>query len=600
MLSRSPATVSYTVATPDPHTHLFLITAHIPVPEGADHVELKIPAWSPGSYMIREYCRHIQRVSATSGGEALAVRKVDKATWRVSCAGASTIEARYEVFGHEVSIRMNHLDDSHGYINAPSLYLYPEGQLAAPVEVTFKIPTGWEVFTGMDVADAAARRFSAPDFDTLYDMPVELGPHAPIVFEAAGKPHRVVIWGRSNVEPERLIADFTRIIETQASMFGGELPYEHYTFIIHLKPDGFGGLEHQNSTVLLTDPHSFSEGAPGTSFEGGLPDSVYREFLRLVSHELFHVWNVKRIRPSVLGPFDYQQENYTRELWTVEGITSYYDTLFMVRAGLMTPEAYFKEIATNEIRRLEGIPGRAVQSLEDASFDAWIKLYRPDEHTVNSTVSYYLKGSLMTWLLDLWLRAKTDGARSLDDVMRALWAHYQATGEGYDEGSFGGWIAQATDVPREEVEAFLEVYMRLPGPVDFDAPLARVGLALGRQVGKKATPWLGCQTAAEGDRVMVRAVLDGSPAQRAGVYAGDELVALDNLRLTPDSLPKLLRRYAPGMTVDVHLFRRGELRARAVTLGEPRPETYTLAVHPEATDAQRAQLSAWLGQPLDA
>lgn len=600
MLSRSPAPVCYTVATPNPHNHLFLVTARIPVPEGADHVDLRVPAWSPGSYMIREYCRHIQRVTALGGGEALAVRKVDKATWRVSCAGVTEIEARYEVFGHEVSIRMNHLDDSHGYINAPSLYLYPEGQLDAPVEVVFEVPEGWGVFTGMEVIDEAALRFGAPDFDTLYDMPVELGPHEAIVFEAASKPHRVVLWGRSNVEAERLVADFTQIIETQAAMFGGELPYEHYTFIIHLKPGGFGGLEHQNSTVLLADSHCFSEGAAGTSFDGGEPDSVYREFLRLVSHELFHVWNVKRIRPSVLGPFDYQQENYTRELWTVEGITSYYDTLFMVRAGLMKPSAYFKEIATNEIRRLESIPGRTVQSLEDASFDAWIKLYRPDEHTVNSTVSYYLKGSLMTWLLDLWLRARTDNERSLDDVMRALWAHYQATGEGYDEGTFGQWIAEATGVSRDEIEGFLEVYMRRPGPVDFDTPLSRVGLSLKRAVHKKAAPYTGLLTGAEGDRVTVRAVLDGSPAQQAGLYAGDEIVAFDGWRVTPDELPKLLKRYAAGMPVEVHLFRRGALRARTMTLGEPQPEGYTLSVAEDATDAQRARLEAWLGQPLDA
>lgn len=585
--------ISFRVSFPNPNDHLIHVSMIIDdLPEVAS-VDIKMPVWSPGSYLIREYPRHVQALHAVDqDGERVATHQLDKSSWRVHNTGRSRVEVRYQLFAHELAVRTNHLDDSHASINGVAAFFYIEEALSAPVDVIFDAPEGWRVFGGMRLVDADTNHYRVDDFDMLYDTPVELGPMTPLEFDVRGIKHEVVVWGEGNFDPEIMLRDMKASVEAHAQMFGG-LPYEHYTFIVHLSENGRGGLEHHNSTILLYPKNGFRDGPPGTQVDAdGQPCDPYLEFLRLVSHEHFHVWNVKRIRPSVLGPFDYQNENYTRDLWTVEGVTSYYENIGLLRADLLTPERFIGLLA-DSIKVLESIPGRRLHSLEDASLNAWVKLYRPDENTRNSSISYYLKGELVCFMLDAKIRSETQNKKSLDDVLCALWSHYQETGEGYAEGSYGDWIQKTTGV---DVSELLEAYVTSTRDLDWDTALVDVGLKLER-THKKETPgaWLGAKTDARDGRLKITQTPTGSPAHQAGLYAGDELVALDGWRVSTSNLDSLLARYAPGSTISAHLFRRGQLIEREVTLAAPPEDQYTISIRDDASDSQRGLLQEWLG-----
>ena len=584
----------FTVSAPNPHDHLF----HVRMtweggPSHDEPVLLKMPVWSPGSYLVREYPRHVQSVRAHDAkGRSLTITQVDKASWLLHPHGASAVEVVYEVFSHELAVRTNHLDATHGSLNGVATYMYHDDLLDHPVEVTFELPEGWDVYGGMDALDEDAKRYGVQNFDLLYDTPVELGVYEPLQFEVAGVPHEVVIWGEGNFDEERLVEDMARSVRAHADLFGG-LPYDHYTFILHLSDRGRGGLEHHNSTILLYPQDGFRQGPEGSEVdEHGQPQHGYLEYLRLVSHEHFHVWNVKRIRPEVLGPFDYGGENYTRDLWTVEGVTCYYEILALRRAGLMTPEKFLEALA-DSAKVLSGIPGRALHSLESSSLNAWVKLYRPDENTRNSSVSYYLKGELVSFLLDARIRAQTRNAYSLDDVLLALWTHYEETGAGYAEGSYGDWVERVTGV---DVEDFLDAYVRGTQELDYEGELEPFGLKLDIKRGaNQSGGWLGLKTQRSGEALQVTSTLTDSPAQRAGIYAGDELVALDGRKIGGD-LDAILARHAPQTTLTMHLFRRGILHETEVELGESPASEWAFRVREDATPAQHALRVAWLGE----
>jgi predicted metalloprotease with PDZ domain len=592
-----PLSAHFSVSIPSPHDHLIHVSLEL---SGLDpalpSLDLAMPVWTPGSYMVREYSRHVQSLHASSPSlNALPVAKQDKATWRIDPLGATSITVRYALYAHELAVRTNHVDATHAFFNGPALYLHPQGIDCATPTVSFHdLPDGWRVFGGLDPVPGQHGVWSAPSLDAFIDCPVEIGPHTPISFEVLGVPHHVVVWGHGNHDADRLRADLTRIVLANASFFGDALPYEHYTFIIHLTAAGRGGLEHLNSTVLLCQRHDFCAGPQGTSMDAdGQPDDKYIEFLRLAAHEHFHAWNVKRIRPARLGPFDYQQENYTRDLWTVEGVTSYYELISLRRAGLLTAKR-FLAIMADSVKALDSIPGRRLHSLEDSSFDAWIKLYRPDEHTRNSSISYYLKGELVCFLLDAHLRAATQNTRSLDDVMALLWRRFEETGEGYAEGSYGQWVKEATGV---DADALIDALTRTTDEIDWARWLAPVGLALSTSY-KAGAPgaWLGVNTRADGDRVTVASVLTGSPGLAAGVYPGDELVACNGFKLSATrGIDEHTRRARPGDQATLHMFRREELVSAQVTLGAAPPDTYAIGAAPDASPEAAATRTAWLG-----
>ena len=602
----SPRT-SYRLAFPEPHTHLIEVEARF---EGANvhgsDLDLHMAAWTPGSYLVRDYARHVQDVAAfDETGRVLTVDKQDKARWRVHLGGGRDLLVRYRVYAWELTVRTSHVDDTHAFVNGAPTYLWLRERAGEPAEVRVQAPAGWRVVTGLAPGPSDGS-FVATGLDELIDSPLHASPAPVHELVAAGKPTQLVLWGRPELAAspgpqsgpasvETLLADVRTIIEHYARLFGDAagpaVPYERYAFQLMLAPGAYGGLEHRASTALLSSPFAFST------------RKKYEELLELVSHEYFHLWNVKRIRPRALGPFDYTRENYTRALWVMEGVTSYYDRHTLRRTGLQPAKRYLEKLA-QEWGKLVATPGRFKQSLEESSFDAWVKLYRPDENSVNSTVSYYLKGGIVTLCLDLEIRRRSNGQRSMDDVLRRLWREYGQKDVGFDEATFRVEVERAVDLDLGEFWARFVSGREDP---DLAGALASAGLELkaswekpaGENGSSSAPAWLGVNLKNEGGRAAVTSTLSGSPAEAAGLYAGDEIVALDGWKVGGESaLGERLAARKPGDAVRLTLFRRDELRELSVTLGEAPRDKFEIVAKKDAGVAERALHEAWLGEKL--
>ena len=606
--------IAYTVSMPRPHTHLFEVEARLryaaPAPASVD---LVMPVWTPGSYLVREFERHVQDFSAQDGaGRALAWTKVNKNTWRVEAAGAREVRARYSVYANELTVRTAELNDRRAFWNNANILMYPDGLLGAPSTLRVEPFGGWKVATGLPAVEGARDTFRAENYDVLYDSPFLAGDFRVLPFEVRGVPHRIVIDGEGNYDAERMRRDVQKIVEAGVAMMG-DIPYRDYTFLLLLAPSGGGGLEHLNSTALVWRRFGFSA-----------PEDL-RSFYTLVAHEYFHLWNVKRIRPDALGPFDYTRENYTRLLWVAEGLTSYYENVLVRRAGLMSDRQHL-DLAAREIQGLQNTPGRLKQSVEEASFDAWIEHYRPDENTVNSAVSYYDKGSVLGLLLDLEIRRRSDGARSLDDVMRALYDDSYRKGRNYTPADFQRAAERAAGAGLEE---FFRAYVRGREELDYDAALAWAGLRLdtsGASAGQPAAEeaYLGATFAADGEQVVGRAVAPGAlvvktvpagtPAYEQGLSAGDEVVAVDGyrasrdfvvttsggVRTSRDFLTARLADKRPGDRLTLTVFRGDELRTFDIKLGGRRAAAYRIVPVAGANERQRRNYQSWLGAPFPA
>jgi predicted metalloprotease with PDZ domain len=573
---------------PDPHSHLFHVTIAV-TGIAADRLELSLPGWTPGSYMIREYARHVQEFAASAGAHALAWRKISKDSWQIETGGAEQVLITYRVYAFELTVRTSHLDGSHGYFNGAGTFMFVHDGTAEPLGLRIEPVSGWHISTGLEAwPDDGPHSFLAADYDELVDAPVECGTHRRLHFTVDDIPHEIAIWGRGNEDEQRLLDDTRRIVEIQRDFFGG-LPYEHYTFILHLTDGRGGGLEHRNSVSNMLDRWTFR------------PEQRYERYLALTSHELFHVWNVKRLRPAPLGPFDYCRENYTRQLWVAEGITSYYDELLLVRAGLLSANRFLEKLA-NEIMTLQRQPGRRVQSLEQSSFDAWIKFYRPDENSDNSSISYYLKGSLVSLLLDMQIRRESGGECSLDDVLRHLYERYPLSGPGIPED--GGILDALEHVTgmREPFEAFYRQYIAGTAELDYATALDCVGVEMEwvhQRAGSGAAPaWLGLTTRSEAGRLLVAKVHADGPAYPAGVYAGDQLLALDGWRIDAEKLNERLAERAPGDTVRLALFRYDQLIEVPIYLTASPPDQLRLHPIAEPDAFQQRMYQDWLGHAL--
>ncbi len=586
----------YVVHLPQPAVQMVAVELEAAEVEG--ECVLAMPSWTPGSYLLREFARSVVQFHATDGEQRpLRWEKTEKNRWRVAAPADGTLRVRWVVHAAELSVRTNHVDDSHAFLTGAAVFLFVEGRESEPAEVRIAAPEGWRVATALE--EVGERTFRAPDYDTLADSPFEIGTHRAIDWEVEGVHHRWAIWGRGNDDPKRLTADTTRIVLAEKALFG-VLPYPAFTFILHLQSGGGGGLEHRDSTVLATDRWSFR-------------GREYENFLGLTAHELFHAWNGKRIRPAALGPFDYLRENYTRDLWVVEGITTYYTDLMLRRAGILSPARYLEKLG-EAITRYRAVPGRMVQSLSDASFDSWIKFYRPDANTPNATISYYQKGALVALLLDLELRRRTGNRRSLDDVMRLLWARWGARDEGFPEGEVERLAAEVADA---DLGAFFDRALRSTDELDFAGGLSAAGLLLvphhAPVVGQAATGPVGdpsrervaseartgLQLKSEGGRAMVAHVLAGSAAWRAGVNPGDELVALNGFRVPdPAWLNARMLERPVGSTVAVVLFRRDELLSVEVPVEHGPLLPVAVRRAPEVSQAQSALLDDWLREDV--
>jgi predicted metalloprotease with PDZ domain len=595
------APLRYRVSVPRPESHLAAVELRLERAPGA-RVRLEMAAWCPGSYLIRDYARHVRDLEAESGsGEPLAVRQVSKREWTVEGGDGDQVVVRYQVYGHELSVRTSHIDGSHALLHGPALYLFPGHARDAQCEVVIEAPAGrdWPVVTALEPVEpigpggpGGPGRFRAAGVDQLLDCPIHIGPVERRELRAGGRALTLAVWGRHDhglsYGLDQLARDLVAVVDEHVGRLG-PLPCERYTFLLMLSPGAYGGLEHAGSSVNLIGPQALATARD------------YYALLELLSHELFHVWNGKRLRPQTFDRFDYGRENYTRCLWMVEGVTSYYDRLAVRRAGVVPVNHYLKKLA-EEWGRLLAVPGRRRHSLEEASYNAWVKLYKPDESNLNTTVSYYLKGGLVMCALDLELRRRSGGEVDLDRVLSHMWREYGAAGRGYPE-ELQPIFEQACGL---DLADFFARFIRGRDDPDLPGALAGVGLNLvaswdlgdAEAAGDAAPPpvWLGVTL--QGGGRMVSGVLDDGPGDRAGLSPGDEIIALNGYQVIGEAdLRHRLAGRAPGQVVELALFRRGRLQRCAVTAEHAPPTRYQVVAAGDAGPEQQRLFRDWLGAP---
>ena len=583
-LSRpSSEPIRYTLSFPAPHTHYVEVAAEIPTGRRSD-VELMMAVWTPGSYLIREYERHVEAVTAAApDGASLRVAKASKNRWRIATGGADTIIVKYRVYSREMSVRTNWVEAGFAMLNGAPTFLTLAEQTARPHEVAIVPAAGWKrSISPLPAVPAAEHRYRAPDFDTLVDSPIVVGNPAVYEFEEDGKKHYLVNEGEGGIfDGARAVKDFATIVREHRRMWGS-LPYDKYVLFNMLtlaNGQAGGGLEHRNSAMLM-------DWRVATRTR-----QAYLSWLELVSHEHFHVWNVKRLRPAELGPFNYEAENQTRSLWIAEGITDYYAELAVHRAGLSTRDEYLAALS-NKIEEVQTTPGRLVQPVDLASFDAWIRYYRPDENSGNVSISYYTKGAVLGFLLDARIRKATAGARSLDDVLRAAYEKFSGI-KGYSPDEFR---AVAEQVAGMSLAEFWSNAVSGTAELDYAEALETFGLrfrpAPAPQPGGRA--YLGIGTRNDAGRLLVAQVRRGTPAYEAGLNVDDEILAIDEFRIRPDRLDTRIEQYRAGDKVSFLVARREQLMRLDVTFGTEPPRQWRLEMNPAATATQNRQLSGWL------
>ena len=621
----SMAAIYYTITPKHLAAHLFEVTVAIDQPDPAGQ-RFMLPTWIPGSYMIREFARNIITLTANCGDAPVATQKIDKATWQcAACAvDAGPLMLTYEVYAWDLSVRAAHLDATHGFFNGTSVFLLPEGQRDAPCSVTIVAPEAWRIATSLSTTPALAgiaehfvvetrsqsgstnsvnHHFYASNYDELIDHPVEMGTFTHATFEACGVTHHLAITGKHRADMARLCADYQKICEAQIRLFeptSHTAPFREYWFLIMVVSDGFGGLEHRASTALIVGRDDLPLAhVPAVT-------SGYRKLLSLTSHEYFHSWNVKRIKPAGFIDYDLLNENYTRQLWFFEGFTDYYDDLMLVRAGLITPLEYL-EVEAENMGRVLSQSARLKQSVADSSFDTWIKYYRQDENAPNAIVSYYQKGAMVGLALDLTIRHRTDGAKSLDDVMRALWNAHGKINLGVSEGALEKMIEEVTGL---DLKAFFAEAVYGTNDIAFAPLFACVGIEISMRVpgqiankGAAKTndpfpPTIGARIGIEinGDAKLLQ-VFDGGAAQEAGLSAGDTIIAIDGLRVTGHNIDRRIKSYPPASTLEFIAFRLDEMMRFSVTLQAQSASLCTLTTHDVPPEA-KLQRDKWLGLML--
>jgi predicted metalloprotease with PDZ domain len=589
----------YQIGSALPASHYFDVSIRIDRPDPAGQT-LRLPNWIPGSYMIRDFARNLLDLRAESADGELAIEQIDKSNWRVgACDGELMIS--YKIYANDLSVRAAHLDHSHGYYNGSSVFLEVVGQGDKPCEVLIERPgpdacADWRVATSLKRKGAEVYEFGlyeALDYDDLIDHPVEIADFTRIAFEACGVPHDIILSGRFDCDETRLAADLKTICEHHIRFFGEPAPMDYYQFQVLVVDNGYGGLEHRASTSLITKRGSL----PGIG-EIGVSDD-YRDFLGLCSHEYFHTWNVKRIKPEVYRPYDLQQEVYTDLLWAFEGITSYYDDLGLLRSGLIDAQSYL-ELFAQTMTRVQRGRGRLRQSTAESSFNTWTKFYKQDENAANAIVSYYAKGSLIAACIDLKLRALSDGRRSLDDVMRRLWQDFQQDGRGVEPDDIQRLVSELAGV---DLGDFLEEMIYGTGELPLPELLADAGIEVqcrnamnAQDKGGKAasgglpTVDLGAAFKDDDNGLTILRVTEEGALQQAGLSAGDVVIAVDGLKLNLAQLEKRLLHAAVDDVWRLHAFRRDELNQFEISLQAAQADSFLLAV----ADTELAR-QGWLG-----
>ncbi|HLM91302.1 MAG TPA: PDZ domain-containing protein [Thermoplasmata archaeon] len=553
-------------------------------------VDLVVPSWVPGSYHLVNYVRGFRNVTARAGpdGALLPTERVESSRWRITTGGHAEVRVDYTVYGHELITEAFDLTPEHLFLNAALSLPYVEGHLEDPVEVELHLPPDWRVVTELEEVRSRPPTYRARNYDELVDNPIDAGHPVVLTIRPHGIPHRIAICGEGgNYEAHRLEEDLGKIVDAAIRLMG-DSPLTGYTFFVHLTDVPDGGLEHgaSNSSVVHR-----------TTFE---PRERYERFLGLESHEYFHLYNVKRIRPKVLGPFDYTRENYTRLLWWMEGTTDYFSDLVLRRADLLSPTRFLEESAKIAKLLLES-PGRRLLSLEELSQITWVDYYKPYEESPNQSVSYYTKGYVVSLCLDLEIRHRSETRASIESVMRLLWKEYGQPGRGLAEGELQPVAERATGL---ELGEFFDRYVRGTAELDLDHFAGYAGLTFGPKPKPSDDPspeagYLGIRHRDVGGFVKVTHVLLDTPAHRAGVSPGDEIVAVNGNKVAASSFVKDLEAYPPGTPLDLAVFRRGFLRHIPLTSGSPPPEKYRFASLETTTDLGKKVYQAWIGVPWE-
>ena len=569
--------LSYKVSMPEPHTHYFKVEINLQNLRGKS-INMKMPVWTPGSYLVREFSRNVENVEARAGQQVLPIEMTAKNTWNINLKGQKNITFSYKVYAFEHTVRTSYLDSWHGYINGASTFAYPDGMTNLPVTLTIvPHPDFKKISTSLDMVNGQPDVREAPNYDILVDSPIEIGNHEIFTFDAAGVSHEVAMYAAPTYYNQpRLKKDMIAIVEAATKVFGKH-PCKKYLFIVHHTENSRGGLEHLNSTSLVTPRYVYFD------------DKSYKDFLGLVSHEYFHLWNVKRVRPKALGPFNYEEENYTHQLWQAEGFTSYYDDLLLLRAGLLTEEEYLGVIARN-INGTEQTPGNSVQSVAQSSWEAWTKYYRQDEHSRNAIVSYYTKGSVLALLLDLDIRHSSQSKYSLDDVMQHLYnEYYLGKHRGFTEEELKAALEKFTG---HSLTDFFANHVHGTKPIDYKKYMDYAALFLSSKDNEDQT---GASFTEANNSLVISRVLRDTPAWQSGLNARDEVLAVDGFRIHNLKDFKLaLEARTAGEAANVLVSRQGILKEISYRAGKNPYVTYTVSKSEEAKDTAKEVRTKWL------
>lgn len=578
MAAQSLEPVRYTLRFPSPHSHYVEVEASYPTGR-QPAIEIYMAVWTPGSYLVREYERHVEAVTASADGKPVAVEKSRKNRWRIATGGAPAVTVRYRVYSHEMTVRNNWVEAGFAMLNGAPTFLTLVERAARPHEVRLELPAAWKgSATALMPIAGAPHAYRAEDFDTLVDSPIVAGNPVTRTFTVDGKTHVLVLEGDPSLfDADRAAADVQKIVEAGRKAMG-PLLYPHYYFI-NMVVDTGGGLEHKNSFLTMSGRYTTRT------------HRSYMNWLSLVAHEYFHNWNVKRLRPVELGPFDYETENYVKTRWVAEGFTDYYADVLVRRAGLSGLEEYFNSLS-DQIEAVQARPGRLVTSVDMASYDTWIKQYRPDENTPNTTIDYYPKGAVIAFLLDARIREASGGTKTLDDAMQAALQRYGGA-KGYTPQQF---YQVMSEVSGADLRSFFASAVESTTELDYTGALDYYGLRFRPVDPRAARASLGAVTRIQDGRLVISGVRRDTPAYDAGLNTDDEILAIDGVRVRAEGLAARLEQYKPGDRIQVLVARRDRLTPIDVTLGRDAGRPWRMEMRPDATPEQKARVVQWLGQ----
>jgi predicted metalloprotease with PDZ domain len=589
-LDMNTTEVHFEISFPSPEAHVLRVRCEI-ANLTASQVDFSLPSWTPGSYLVRDFAQHVTSISASDLTGPLPLAKVNKDTWQCHTSHAE-LTIIYELYAFDASVRAAFFESSYAFFTGTAVFIRVHGYENSKHELTIHKPAFKScVATSMPSLNTDEDGFGTylnQNYDELVDHPVMISDYQSHIFEVEGVKHEIALFPNLEFDVKRLISDCEKICKTQIGMFGSPPPFQRYVFLLKVEEDGYGGLEHRDSSALICKINDLP-----LKHHTGMTDG-YRGLLGLFSHEYFHAWNVKRIKPATFLNYNYNRENYTELLWFFEGFTSYYDDLALRRSGVVDNKSYF-DLLSRAISRVHAEQGRFKQTLADASFDAWIKFYKPNENSPNTNVSYYLKGSLVALALDLTIRQLSKGRGSLDDVMRTLWKNYALKDQGVTEAIIR---QEANAAAQSNLDSFFEKYVHGLEELPLVELFESVGILLEFKSTQNevlgATGHLGCLFKREGD-FAISHVPTSSPAMKAGLCAGDVIVAINQLRVHHGNFESVLARYAPGDTVLIHVFRRGWLKELTAVLSQAPKTKCDLRMTKNMTKEQDAALNAWLG-----